>query len=101
MPLTSGFTSKFAVFNAAIQGGALPLVVIGVISSAILAFPYVRVIVLMFFSEPAAEGPVVIRPSAYTGLAVAIGAVATVVLGVVPQPLLNLANHAASSLFVR
>ena len=101
IPLTSGFTSKFAVFDAAIQGGALPLVVIGVISSAILAFPYVRAIVLMFFSEPAVEGPVIVRPSAYTGVAVAIGAAATVVLGVIPQPLLNLANHAASQLFVR
>jgi proton-translocating NADH-quinone oxidoreductase chain N len=101
IPLTSGFTGKFAVFRAAIQGGALPLVIIGVVSSAILAFPYVRVIVLMFFSEPAAEGPVVVKPSAYTGLAVAIGAAVTVVLGIVPQPLLSLASHAASQLFVR
>jgi proton-translocating NADH-quinone oxidoreductase chain N len=101
IPLTSGFTGKFAVFRAAIQGGALPLVIVGVISSAILAFPYVRVIVLMFFSEPATDGPVVVRPSAYTGMAVALGAAATVVLGIVPQPLLNLASHAASQLFVR
>jgi NADH-quinone oxidoreductase subunit N len=101
IPLTSGFTGKFAVFRAAIQGGALPLVVVGVISSAILAFPYVRVIVLMFFSEPATEGPVVVKPSAYTGMAVALGAAATVVLGIIPQPLLSLANHAASQLFVR
>jgi NADH-quinone oxidoreductase subunit N len=101
IPLTSGFTGKFAVFRAAIQGGALPLVIVGVLSSAILAFPYVRVIVLMFFSEPAAEGPVVVRPSAYTGFAVALGAAATVVLGIVPQPLLSLASHAASQLFVR
>ena len=42
----------------------LPLVIIGVLSSAILAFPYVRVIVLMFFSEPAPDGPSVVRPSA-------------------------------------
>jgi len=101
IPLTSGFTGKFAVFQAAIQGGATPLVIIGAISSAILAFPYVRVIVLMYFSEPAAEGPVVVQPSPYTSLAVAIGAAATLVLGVIPQPLLNLANHAASQLFVR
>ena len=101
IPLTSGFTGKFAVFRAAIQGGALPLVIVGVISSAILAFPYVRVIVLMFFSDPAPEGPVVVRPSAFTGLAVAVGAVVTVVLGIIPQPLLSLANHAASQLFVR
>src|SRR5580698_2290322 len=101
IPLTSGFSGKFAVFKAAIQGGALPLVVVGVISSAILAFPYVRVIVLMFFSEPATDGPVVVKPSAYTGLAVAVGAAATVVLGIIPEPLLSLANHAASQLFVR
>ncbi len=101
IPLTSGFTGKFAVFQAAISGGALPLVIIGVISSAILAFPYVRVIVLMFFSEPAPDGPSVVRPSPLTALAVAVGAAATLVLGIVPQPLLSLAHHAAAQLFVR
>jgi len=101
IPLTSGFTGKFFVFQAAIEGGALPLVIVGAISSAILAFPYVRVVVLMFFSEPATEGPVVVKPSGYTGMAVALGAAVTVILGIVPQPLLNLANHAASQLFVR
>ena len=101
IPLTSGFTGKFAVFQAAVSGGALPLVIVGVLSSAILAFPYVRVIVLMFFSEPAADGPVVVRPSIFTGLAVAVGAAVTLVLGIVPGPLLGLAQHAASQLFIR
>jgi NADH-quinone oxidoreductase subunit N len=101
IPLTSGFTGKFAVFQAAISGGAMPLVIVGVISSAILAFPYVRVIVLMFFSDPAPDGPAVVRPSMFTGVAVAVGALATLILGVVPQPLLSLANHAAAQLFVR
>ncbi len=101
VPLTSGFSGKFAVFQAAERGGALPLVIIGVISSAILAFPYVRVIVLMFFSDPAPDGPVVVRPSAFTGIAVAGGALVTLWLGILPQPLLSLANHAATQLFVR
>jgi proton-translocating NADH-quinone oxidoreductase chain N len=101
IPLTSGFIGKFAVFQAAIGGGAVPLVVIGALSSAILAFPYVRVIVLMFFSDPPAEGPVVVRPSAFTGSAVAIGALVTLVLGIVPEPLLRLAHDAATQLFVR
>jgi proton-translocating NADH-quinone oxidoreductase chain N len=101
IPLTSGFSGKFAVFQAAISGGALPLVIVGVVSSAILAFPYVRVIVLMFFSEPAADGPAVVRPSAYTGVVVAAGVLVTLWLGVAPQPLLSLAHHAASQLFVR
>ena len=55
IPLTSGFIGKFAVFQAAIAGGALPLVIVGVLASAIAAFFYVRVIVLMFFSDPAAR----------------------------------------------
>ena len=57
IPLTSGFAGKFAVFKAAAEGGAAPLVVVGVISSAIAAFFYIRVIVLMFFSEPKAGRP--------------------------------------------
>ena len=71
------------------------------LSSAILAFPYVRVIVLMFFSDPAPDGPAVVRPSVFTSAAVAVGVAATLVLGVVPQPLLSLANHAATQLFIR
>ncbi|HXL20573.1 MAG TPA: NADH-quinone oxidoreductase subunit N, partial [Streptosporangiaceae bacterium] len=59
-----------------------------------------RVIVLMFFSEPAADGPAVVRPSAYTSVAVGIGVLATLILGVAPEPLLRLAHDAASQLFV-
>jgi NADH-quinone oxidoreductase subunit N len=101
IPLTSGFTGKFAVFSAAIAGGALPLVIVGVVSSAIAAFFYVRVIVLMFFSDPVEDGPLVAPPSVFTGAAVAVGTVATVVLGILPEPVLSLANHAATQLFVR
>lgn len=95
IPLTSGFTGKFAVFSAAVSAGATPLVVVGVISSAIAAFFYVRVIVLMFFSAPVADGPRVVVPSVLTTMAVATGVAVTVVLGVLPQPLLELADNAA------
>jgi NADH-quinone oxidoreductase subunit N len=101
IPLTSGFTGKFAVFQAAIAAGETPLVIVGVLASAIAGFFYVRVIVLMFFSEPVENGPEVIVPSLFTGTAVAFGVVATVVLGIVPQPVLSLADHAANQLFVR
>ncbi len=101
IPLTSGFVGKFAVFQAAIAGGATPLVIIGVVSSAIAAFFYVRVIVLMFFSDPVEDGPEVVVPGVFTGSAVAVGALATIVFGIVPEPLLSLANHAATQLFVR
>jgi len=100
IPLTSGFTGKFAVFQAAVSGGATPLVIVGVLSSAIAAFFYVRVIVLMFFNDPTADGPLVVRSPTSTA-AVAVGALATVVLGVVPGPALHLAQSAASQFFVR
>ncbi|HEY5990222.1 MAG TPA: NADH-quinone oxidoreductase subunit NuoN [Streptosporangiaceae bacterium] len=101
IPLTSGFAGKFAVFQAAIAGGALPLVIVGVLSSAIAAFFYVRVIVLMFFSDPAPDGPVVVAPGLFTGTTVAVGAVTTLAFGIAPGPLLSLASHAATHLFVR
>jgi proton-translocating NADH-quinone oxidoreductase chain N len=100
IPLTSGFTGKFAVFQAAIASGETALVIVGVLSSAIAAFFYVRVIVLMFFSDPVPNGPEVVVPSVFTGTAVGLGVAATVFLGIVPEPVLSLASHAANHLFV-
>lgn len=99
IPLTSGFSGKFAVFRAAAEGGAGALVVVGVISSAIAAFFYIRVIVLMFFSEPKPEGPTVAVPSPLTTTTIAVGVAVTLVLGVAPQYFLDLAGQA--SVFVR
>ena len=56
IPLTSGFTGKWAVFASAVSGGAWPLVVVAVVLSAVAAFFYARVIVLMFFSDPVGRG---------------------------------------------
>ncbi|MCF3122673.1 NADH-quinone oxidoreductase subunit NuoN [Streptomyces arenae] len=99
IPLTSGFTGKFAVFKAAAEGGAGALVVVGVLSSAIAAFFYIRVIVLMFFSEPKADGPTVAVPSPLTMTAIGVGVAVTLVLGVAPQYFLDLASQAG--VFVR
>ena len=58
IPLTAGFTGKWAVFAAALVGRRVAVVVIvAVLMSAVAAFFYVRVIVLMFFAEPVGEGP--------------------------------------------
>jgi NADH-quinone oxidoreductase subunit N len=98
LPLTSGFTGKWAVFTAAWSGGFEWLVVIAVLASVVTAFVYVRVIVLMFFSDPVGEGPSVAMPSVLTVGVIAIGAVVTVVLGVLPDPVLDLARDAGSFL---
>jgi NADH-quinone oxidoreductase subunit N len=94
IPLTSGFTGKFVVFRAAYHSAA-PLVVIALIGSAIAAFFYLRIVVMMFFAEPAEDGPSVVIPSALSSIAITVGTGATLVLGVFPQPLLDLADHAA------
>jgi NADH-quinone oxidoreductase subunit N len=98
IPLTSGFISKFAVFQAAADGGAVPLVIIGVIASAVAAYFYVRVIVLMFFTEPHAEPVHVVMPSFFSKAAIAACAVITIGLGVFPQPLLDLVRQASQFL---
>jgi len=94
LPGTSGLWAKVAVFKAAGEGGAWPLVVVGVAASAVTAYYYVRIIVLMFFQEPLPDGPTVVLPQFFTSTAIGLGLAVTVVLGVVPQPLLNLAGKA-------
>ena len=95
IPLTSGFVGKFAVFKAAGEGGAIPLVIVGVVASAIAAYFYVRVIVLMFFTEAPADAPKVITPSWTSTATVTLTAAMTLALGALPQPLLNLAHSSA------
>ncbi len=99
IPLTSGFTGKWAVFTSALSGGAWPLVVTAVLMSVVAAFFYVRVIVLMYFSEPVGEGPTVATPSMLTTIVIAVGFATTLALGVVPGPVLDLA--AAAGEFIR
>lgn len=100
IPLTSGFIGKFSVFAAGIDAGDAFVVVLAVLASAVSAFFYVRVIVLMFFTEPADEGTgTVVIPSVFTAVGLGIAVAVTVLLGVFPQPLLELANRA--DVFVR
>ncbi|MHA6792614.1 NADH-quinone oxidoreductase subunit NuoN [Pseudonocardia bannensis] len=94
IPLTSGFTAKFAVFSAALADGMAPLVVIALVASAIAAFFYLRVIVLMYFSEPAPDGPTVTVPGAFTTAAITLGVLVTLLLGIVPTLALNWAGGA-------
>lgn len=115
IPLTAGFTGKFAVFSAAVEGDAWPLALIGVIASAAAAFFYVRIIVLMFFTSPhggpqpatadadttgagvgdatdedaARPRTVVVASEGFAVVAITLCAVLTIVLGVFPGPVLD------------
>ena len=99
IPLTSGFVAKFGVFAAAIGAGQSWLVIVGVIASIIAAFFYIRIVVLMYFSEPTEDTASVVLPSAFTTIALAASVTVTVVLGIVPQPVLDLVQQAG--IFIR
>lgn len=94
IPLTAGFIGKFALFAPAVRHGATWLVVIAMIMSAVTAFAYFKLVVLMYFSEPA-EDVRVVMPSILTGIAVTVCTVMTLLLGIVPAPLLDLAHDAS------
>ena len=95
IPLTSGFIAKFSVFSAAAAGDGMPLVITGVLASAAAVFYIIRVAVLMFFTAPEGERTTVVASEGTSVVAVGIGAVATVLLGVVPGPVLDLVAEAA------
>jgi NADH-quinone oxidoreductase subunit N len=97
IPLTGGFIGKFAVFAAAWQGGFWWLVVVAVLMSVVAAAFYLRVVVVMFFREPA-EGIEVGSASGLTWIPIVVGALATIVLGVLPGTVLELAAGAADFL---
>ncbi|QWC86796.1 NADH-quinone oxidoreductase subunit NuoN [Nocardioidaceae bacterium] len=99
IPLTSGFTGKWAVFASALSGGAWPVVVVAVVMSAVAGYFYIRLIVTMYFDEPVGAGPTVTAPSALTLVAITVGFAVTLVLGIVPGPVLDLIGNAGE--FIR
>lgn len=99
IPLTSGFIGKFAIFTAAYESGNIGVVVVGVLSSAIAAFFYIRVIVMMYFADDNGDSLTVVIPSPLTSIAIWVSGGVTLVLGVYPTPVLNAINTLAT--FIR
>ena len=86
VPPTAGFVGKFTLFQSAIDAGLIWLAIVGVLTSLISAAFYLRVVVVMYMrpGEPAAEGDVWLKGS------IGLAAVATVLLGLLPGPVLAL-----------
>jgi NADH-quinone oxidoreductase subunit N len=96
IPLTSGFVGKFAIFSAAYKSGNISLVVVGVLASAIAAFFYIRVIIMMFFTDPANDSVSVVIPSIKSKISISASALISLVLGIAPSLLLTTAGNFAS-----
>jgi NADH-quinone oxidoreductase subunit N len=97
IPPLAGFLAKLYVFMAAIDAGLYPLAVIGVVTSVVGAFYYVRIVKLMYFDEPTGvfDQPIEIE---MRGVLV-ITAVLVLLLFIFPGPLATSADAAAAALF--
>jgi NADH-quinone oxidoreductase subunit N len=97
IPVTGGFFAKFYVFSAALQANLVGLVIIGVLNSAVAAYYYLRIIVVMYMQEPREEALV---PAAPIGLraALTLSVFATIYLGILPGRVLEYASRSAAEL---
>jgi NADH-quinone oxidoreductase subunit N len=97
-PPTVGFVAKYAIFSAAVQEGLIALAVLGVLTSVVSVFFYLRIVVMMYMSDERAAGH---RPAppriAVAGLVLAL--VAVFYLGVLPGGLLSLARESVAAIF--
>jgi NADH-quinone oxidoreductase subunit N len=95
IPPLAGFFGKLYVFVAAVQAGLWPLAILGVLSSVVSAFYYLRIVKVMYFD--AGDAPFDARPAALSVVVAATGA-ATALFALLPAPLLAAAAAAARSL---
>jgi NADH-quinone oxidoreductase subunit N len=96
IPPTAGFVGKFYIFKAAVQANLVWLAVVGVLFSAISAYFYLRVIMVMYMSEPKAKFELATAPS--LALALTVSVLAVIVIGVYPTDVLNYARASIAGL---
>ncbi len=95
IPPTGGFTAKFGVFGAVIEADMVWLAIIGVITSVVSGYFYLRVVYYSFMYDP--EETAQIRPAVGAAVAVGIAALVTFLLGIYPNPVFEAARAAVFS----
>ncbi len=98
IPPTAGFVGKWYIFSAAVRSGDYLLAIIGVLTSVVSIFFYLRVIVMMYMAEPA-DLPRSPEPSRVAAFTLAATVIVTFYLGILPTSLLDLAARSIGSLF--
>ncbi len=98
LPPTAGFVGKWYIFSAAMRAGHHGLAIIGVLTSVVSIFFYLRVIVMMYMAEPG-DAPMSPQPSRAAVFTLAAAVVVTFYLGIMPAQALDLALRSVGSLF--
>ncbi len=95
VPPTLGFMGKFYLFRAVLEGGFVGLAIIGVLTSLVSAYYYLRVVVVMYMRD----GEPQVRNELWLNLTTAVTAIATVVISLFATPLFSWASQGAMYLF--
>jgi len=98
IPVTAGFVGKFYLFGAAVSSGWVVLALVGVLTSVVSAYYYLRVVVAMYMEPPLGEDNFAAVPAAAV-LALVLSAGVTLLFGLWPTPVLTLARLASRGLF--
>lgn len=95
VPLTGGFFGKFYIFKAALDSNLVWLTVLGLANSAVAAFYYLRLLVMMYMHKPGEAASVVEPPAAGLRGALALAAFGTLLIGIFPSLVLEFAQRAS------
>lgn len=96
VPLTGGFFGKFYIFKAALDANLVWLAVLGLLNSAVAAYYYLRILVVMYMQEPGTATASVPPPSAGISATLWASALGTLFLGIFPSLLLNFAQNSSA-----
>jgi NADH-quinone oxidoreductase subunit N len=96
VPLTAGFFGKFYIFKAALDANLVWLTVLGLLNSAVAAYYYLRILVVMYMHEPTSSSDGLQPLSAGLKTALLASALATIALGVFPSWVLDFAGKSAT-----
>jgi NADH-quinone oxidoreductase subunit N len=99
IPPFAGFFGKFYLFQLAVRADLVPLAVVGLLTSAVAAFYYLRLLVAVYMREPESEDHAVPVPTYRGALGLAFAALAVVALGILPGRVLSVALQSAVDIF--
>jgi len=95
IPLTAGFFGKFYIFKAALDANLIWLTVLGLLNSAVAAYYYLRILVVMYMHSPSEATSDLPPLGGALKAAVYASALGTLLLGVFPSLVLNFATKSA------
>jgi NADH-quinone oxidoreductase subunit N len=101
LPPTAGFMSKFYIFKTAIESGHTAVALIGILTSIVSVYYYLRVVYFLYMKEPADGFAVTPEGGAFAAGALAIAIVGILAIGLYPSPLFQAANNAARVMLQR